>query len=352
MTSAKPLQPAGFLAYCRPGFEPECLADLQARYGKRGQQDTGAGWAFVSAVARGDEDEPSFSSSFIFVRQSVPVLGRVSLPERDRLTPIIGFLRAFSPEFHEVWIEYPDTNDGKALSGFAKKFQPYVEKAAGKEGWLKEYTGGPKLRLHLFFASQNDVFIGIRRARDNDWLCGIPRLRFPSEAPSRSTLKLLEAFIMLIDEPERRLKSGMTGVDLGAAPGGWTYQLVHHGLKVFAIDNGPMKGSMDGHPQVKHLKEDGFRWKPKHAVDWLVCDMVEQPVRIASLIAQWLASGMARQTVFNLKLPMKKRHAEVERCLTLIRDALDDAGLRYRIRARHLYHDREEITCYIRVGKD
>ncbi|WP_043648873.1 23S rRNA (cytidine(2498)-2'-O)-methyltransferase RlmM [Chitinilyticum litopenaei] len=341
--------PSGYIAYCRPGFETECLADLQQRYGKQGQQETGPGWAYQTAAARSEEDFGK-PQSMIFVRECVPVLGRLSLPERDRLTPIVQFLREHAPAFQEVWIEYPDTNEGKALSSFARKFQPHVEKACRAEGWLSD--GPLQWRLHLFFAAQNEVFIGLRRVRPGDWLCGIPRLRMPTEAPSRSTLKLLEAFITLVDEPERRLKAGMTGVDLGAAPGGWTYQLVHRGLKVYAIDNGPMKGSMDGHPQVKHVREDGFRWKPKHAVDWLVCDMVEQPVRIASLIAQWLASGTARQTVFNLKLPMKKRHAEVARCLEVITDALDDAGLRYRLRARHLYHDREEITCYIRVGKD
>ncbi|MBE9609712.1 23S rRNA (cytidine(2498)-2'-O)-methyltransferase RlmM [Chitinilyticum piscinae] len=352
MTTVLLPPPSGFLAYCRPGFEAEALADLQARHGKQGGQDSAAGWVWQARSPKSSDDEGSWNNSFVFIRQHLPTLGRIALPERDRLTPIIDFLKGYSPVFHEIWIEYPDTNEGKALSSFAKKFQPYVEKAARAQGWLQAHGNGPLIRLHLFFASQNEVFVGLRIARPGDWLCGIPRLRFPSEAPSRSTLKLFEAFITLVDEPERRLKPGMTGVDLGAAPGGWTYQLVHRGLKVYAIDNGPMKGSMDGHPQVKHLREDGFRWKPRQPVDWLVCDMVEQPVRIAALIAQWLASGLARQTVFNLKLPMKKRHTEVERCLQLIRDALDDAGLRYRIRARHLYHDREEITCYIRVGKD
>ena len=32
----------------------------------------------------------------------------------------------------------------------------------------------------------------------------------------------------------------MVGVDLGACPGGWTYQLVKRGLFVYAVDHGKM----------------------------------------------------------------------------------------------------------------
>lgn len=51
---------------------------------------------------------------------------------------------------------------------------------------------------------------------------GIPRLKFPTDAPSRSTLKLEEAFFVFLTEKEReaRLSHGMTAVDLGACPGG------------------------------------------------------------------------------------------------------------------------------------
>ena len=52
---------------------------------------------------------------------------------------------------------------------------------------------------------------------------GIPRLRFPRGAPSRSSLKLEEAWLVFLRAKERqqRLVPGMQAVDLGAAPGGW-----------------------------------------------------------------------------------------------------------------------------------
>ncbi len=127
-----------------------------------------------------------------------------------------------------------------------------------------------------------------------------------------------------------------------AGPGSWP----EHGLQVTAVDNGPLKGAVADDPLVEHLRVDGLHWRPRQPVDWMVCDIVLQPSRIATLVAAWLAEGACRRTLFNLKLPMKKRYAEVERCATLIRGALDARGIRHRLAFRQLYHDREEITGY------
>lgn len=74
---------------------------------------------------------------------------------------------------------------------------------------------------------------------------GIPRLEFPAGAPSRSTLKLAKAIFAFIPRGRRRrLRAGMTGVDLGASPGGWTYQLAERGIHVIAVDSGAMAQSL------------------------------------------------------------------------------------------------------------
>ena len=60
-------------------------------------------------------------------------------------------------------------------------------------------------------------------------------------------------------------------------------------------------------PWVTHLRTDGFasariaRWTGW----WVVCDMVEKPSRVATLMANWLIGDHARHAMFNLKLPMK-----------------------------------------------
>ena len=82
----------------------------------------------------------------------------------------------------------------------------------------------------------------------------------------------------------------------------------------------------------------------------MVCDMVEQPSRIASLVAEWIATGRCRYAIFNLKLPMKRRVEAVEQCRELIRKRLNSVGP-FDLRIKHLYHDREEVTAFLTLKR-
>ena len=147
---------------------------------------------------------------------------------------------------------------------------------------------------------------------------------------------------------EALLKPGMTAADLGAAPGGWTWVLTREHMRVTAVDNGPMQAALMDTGLVDHHRVDGFRYQPVGAVDWMVCDMVEQPRKVAERMATWFREGWCRNAVFNLKLPMKKRWQETLLALDLF---ANNAGEHDNlvIRARQLYHDREEITVYASV---
>jgi 23S rRNA (cytidine2498-2'-O)-methyltransferase len=221
----------------------------------------------------------------------------------------------------------------------------------GREGPAEAMDGRERPakvhRLHAFFPQGDNVYLcSVDPAAAAPWPQGIPRLKFPREAPSRSTLKLEEALLVLLDagERERWLKAGMSAVDLGAAPGGWTWQLIRRSMRVTAVDNGPMAASLLQSGLVTHRREDGFRFQPKKPVDWMVCDMVEQPRRVAELVTRWLSEGWCRRSIFNLKLPMKKRYDETRLCLDLIQAKV--RGRTIALRARQLYHDREEITVF------
>jgi 23S rRNA (cytidine2498-2'-O)-methyltransferase len=170
-------------------------------------------------------------------------------------------------------------------------------------------------------------------------------------APSRSTLKLGEAIVTFLGDREAvLLRPGMRAVDLGAAPGGWTWQLAHRGLRVTAIDNGALKGSMRDDPLVTHLRSDGLTYVPKRPVDWMTCDIAEQPARIAALVARWIGEGYTRHAIFNLKLPMRRRYEAVDSCAAIIAAALERSRARHSFALRQLYHDREEVTgCVMRV---
>ena len=69
-----------------------------------------------------------------------------------------------------------------------------------------------------------------------------------------------------------------------------------------------MDGQLMASGMVEHVRADGFMWKPRRAVDWLVCDIVDKPRRTTALM-EWLEQRLCRFAVFNLKLPMKQRYA-------------------------------------------
>lgn len=47
------------------------------------------------------------------------------------------------------------------------------------------------------------------------------------------------------------------------------------------------------------------------------------------------------------QLPMKKRYDEWVICRDILVNGLREAGIGFRLKARHPYHDREETTCFI-----
>jgi 23S rRNA (cytidine2498-2'-O)-methyltransferase len=266
----------------------------------------------------------------------------------DRIDALLPSIESGGTAFSALWLETADTNEAKELAAFCRKFEPPLAAALVKARRLD--AGRPELpRLHLFFTDSATVSIGVSLpANSSRWPMGIPRLRFPARAPSRSTLKLAEALQHWLapDDEARLLHEGITAVDLGAAPGGWTWQLVRRGVHVTAVDNGGIDRPLLDTGLVEHIRADGFRYRPRRPVDWMVCDIVEQPKRVAALVAEWLASGWCTRSIFNLKLPMKKRYEELLGCRAAIIERCAAAEVDCALRFKHLYHDREEVTAY------
>lgn len=350
------------LLYCRAGFEKECAAEIQdqaAKFNVFGFCKLTANSAYVIFEAYDVDELAKFYADFdfnkfIFIRQwCLLQADLLSFEPTDRIAAVLdAALTAELTGFGELRVEYPETNDGKTLSTLARKLTVPLRQALRQAGVLlnKENKRAPV--LHLLLISGQQGYLGVSYAENNSpYENGILRLKFPNEAPSRSTLKLEEAFIQFIPkhEWEMRLSSGMRAVDLGASPGGWTYQLVKRSMMVVAIDNGPMAASLMDTGQVRHLMIDGFKYEPqKQNVYWLVCDMIEQPKRVAERIADWIINKWCQESIFNLKLPMKKRYETVQEILVNFEQRLQSAGIKYQLHVKHLYHDREEVTVHVR----
>ncbi|MFA6093122.1 MAG: SAM-dependent methyltransferase [Elusimicrobiota bacterium] len=193
---------------------------------------------------------------------------------------------------------------------------------------------GPGARRGLFacLTDFNRAFVS-RQA----FCGGQRRMADDPQAPSRSFLKVEEAYLVLGAAPQ----AGERVVDLGAAPGGWSYSAARREAGVTAVDNGPLKGGALGHPLIRALAEDAFRFQPALPVDWLFCDVLEDPRKVLELLRRWVEQGACRRFVVNLKFGRQDP-------LPLLREAFSQqtgiAGRCKVLRARHLYHDREELT--------
>lgn len=347
--------------YCRPGFEKDCGAEIQEKaawnqiYGYL-QLTKNTGVVFFHL--NNPEDGETLLSKLplkrlIFARQwFLTLTEKIALPEYNRVEAITESL-GNEWQYVDLRMETPDTNDGKALSKFCRKLAVPLRQALRKNKVLTPKQEQDGAVLHALFFSGSEVILGYSLGTNTSpHVMGIPRLKFPSQAPSRSTLKLDEAFLYFIpkNEWDTRLTSGLNAVDLGASPGGWTYQLVRRGMMVTSIDNGPMAESLMETGQVKHKMVDGFKYVPmKKNVYWLVCDMIEKPQRVAKLMATWLLRGDCKEAMFNLKLPMKGRYQQVQEDLQTIKDMFAEHDVKYELYAKHLYYDREEITVHARL---
>lgn len=368
----------GLLCYCRAGFEPELAAELTERAAAQGlggyartERDSG------HVVFLGDDGEALDAalpfSTLIFARQKLRLIAELrGLDPKDRIAPMLEALNALrgsdasrdilseasatprsrlaslpqGKAFGTLVVEHPDSDAAKPLAGLARSFGNALRPALRKAGVLTAQDNARLPRLHVCFVDGDHAFLAVGDPRDSaPWPMGIPRLKLLADAPSRSALKLEEALLVLLtaDERERLLRPGMRAADLGAAPGGWTWVLARQKLQVTAIDNGPLREHVMDTGLVQHLRADGFAWHPAKPLDWMVCDMVEQPSRVAARMAEWFREGWCRHAIFNLKLPMKKRWQETRLCLERFEA---QAGMPLTIRAKQLYHDREEITVF------
>lgn len=341
---------------CRCGFEKEVASEINAHAAKLsigGYIKTEANSGLVRFVTyqRNDAENLIQRTSFdelVFVRHWL-VLDHefTALDTQDRVTPILDVAGKL-PKCSSLQCINVDTNEGKSLAKLTRGIGRHLETCLEKVDFWQTQSAWV---LQLLCLAGDHVLIG-RTSEGNmsPWLGGIPRLKVPRSAPSRATLKLEEAWLHFVpkEQREERLRPSMKAVDLGAAPGGWTWQLVNKSMFVDAVDNGPMDESLMDSGQVTHHLEDGFRYSPPKPVDWLVCDIADKPSRVASLIAHWAENRWFREAVFNLKLPMKQRYVAVEEARHRIASQLVDHGT-YELKFKQLYHDREEVTGHIRL---
>jgi len=130
---------SGLLCLCRQGFEPELAGELTTRAGE-------FGFAGYARTQRNDgyvlfmcEEAAALSRmlswrELIFARQKLVVLAELpQLDPADRITPMLAVL-GDAPRFGDLWVEHPDSDAGKPLSGLSRAFGNALRPALRKAG--------------------------------------------------------------------------------------------------------------------------------------------------------------------------------------------------------------------------
>lgn len=157
-----------------------------------------------------------------------------------------------------------------------------------------------------------------------------------SGPPSRAYLKLWEALTIIGKRPQ----PGEVCIDLGSAPGGWSWALAKMGARVVSIDKAPLSPEIASLPGIEYRGESAFALDPARLgpVDWLFSDLVCYPARLLTLIERWRAAGICRRFVCTLKFQGATDHETAQRFAAIPGSEL-----------RHLYHNKHELT-WIKLG--
>lgn len=124
--------------------------------------------------------------------------------------------------------------------------------------------------------------------------------------PSRAYLKLWEALTRLGRHP----LPGERCLDLGAAPGGWTWALAQLGAQVTAVDKAPLDPKVAAMPGVTMRAESAFGIDPRTEppVDWLFSDVICYPARLLALVRRWIEADKVRNLVCTVKFQGETDH--------------------------------------------
>ena len=148
---------------------------------------------------------------------------------------------------------------------------------------------------------------------------------------SRAYLKLWEALTVLGTMPG----PGDRCLDLGAAPGGWTWVLARLGASVQAVDKAPLAPHIALMPGVEVRQASAFGLEPAQAgaVDWWFSDLACYPERLLRLVRRWLDGGTVRRFVCTIKFQGDTDHDTVREFAAIPGSRL-----------MHLHHNKHELT--------
>ena len=337
------------LFVARAGFAALLEEELADTYGVKGERIGDDAIAFKESVGL-----PHYATT-VFARQHLPAAMPIdTLDLKAAVAAIFRRIEIASSRANRVggrWTMHAfalEDNAANVLAGALEKdVMTQVRSHLGRlakryvapDELVKEALAPADFVVQIYVPDVSRAWLSISSfsAGISPYVGGNLRMRARKGSPSRSARKLEEALHVLGRVPQ----AGETAVDLGAAPGGWTWTLARRGVEVTAIDALELKlpEGKSLNARVTHRKDNGLKFVPPAPVDWLVCDMIVASSESLKVLVRWLESGAMKHFVVNLKLPKSEPWVAIKTARTLL------AGKNLPVfKARHLFHDRREIT--------
>lgn len=371
---------ARWIFLCRHGAEAHLIAELQARGVAQ------ASWLLSGAVeatfAAWPEDRLAqralvAAADPIYALQVLPAVQRIAPGPVDRQAHAIADVLAQSLDgvdsfsLHALLPGDLRGNPRPPGAGRRERLLTALDarmSSIRRRTWrkrLQDDDASAAMRVQVLLDVDGDAAIGggslelsvapaVRQPIGSPWPSARPGGRQPvnddPSAPASSFRKLAEAFGQLGAWPTR----GEVALDLGASPGGWTVVLRRAGARVLAVDRAPLAPALMRDRGVQHFAGDAFAFDATpHLVgggriDWLVSDIVAFPARIIALLGElgqirrFGAGGPPRFVVVQMKFRGDPDLGAVAAGLA----AAEASG--YIVRARHLCHDKNEVTIVAR----
>lgn len=148
------------------------------------------------------------------------------------------------------------------------------------------------------------------------------------DPPSRAYLKLWEIFTILQKHPNSKDNC----LEIGAAPGGWSWVLKDLGVKLTAVDRASLAPNVQG--RVTFIRGDAFKLDPKEfePLDWIFSDAICYPEKLFEWIGKFLAIHNAN-FVCTIKFQGNDHYEWIKRFANIENSNLF-----------HLSHNKHELT--------
>jgi 23S rRNA (cytidine2498-2'-O)-methyltransferase len=349
MAATNPPAIGEWLWTTREGAERDCVEELLLRRSSVPKL-TARGFAPGLVVSSRPVRDPQGRLDLTFARQGFAVEALSHELDETALATALASAAALliHSDRYALHVFVPDTETGNRLSQRAERIEDQLalQLAAALPG--AQRVDAAELRrstvelVQVCVCAANTAALGVVPSDQalSIWSGGRARMKVAADRPSRSARKLEEALVWLGTGPS----AGELCVDLGAAPGGWTWLLLNRHARVIAVDPALMEPRLLEQRRLRHIQGSAFDWLPEEPADWLFCDMAWRPLEVAQMLGRWARRRQTRMLVANFKLPMKRKAEMVAR----LRELLATSGYQ-QLRTRQLYHDREEITLTARV---